>query len=99
MRTREKSYKDYGLMKYELSVVREYCKNPGPEEQYVIRQAVRLANPDIEEELYNSLVYKQSYMAQAEKGYVPIGEKDFYGYRRKAIHKLYCIVSLLRLGK
>lgn len=99
MRTREKSYEDYGLTKYELEIVKDYCKIPGPEEQYIIRHAAMSANPDIAKEIYNSLVHKQSYAKQADRGYIPMTEKDFYGYRRKAIHELYCIIALLRLGK
>lgn len=88
MRVREKKYSDYGLFEEELEEVKRYCTDPTPEQQNIIMDAATMANPCIAKQIYNSLVYKQSYMTQAYKTYIPFGEKDFYAYRRKAMDHL-----------
>ena len=99
MRTRDKPYSAYGLFDWEIDIVEEYCTEPDEYRERIIRESIRNANVDLEEQLYQSIVNKKSYMAQADRDYIPIGEKDFYGYRRKAIFNIYDMVRLMGLGK
>jgi hypothetical protein len=94
MRVRDKPYSAYGLFEEEREAVETYCSSLDPYKERIIREAIRNSSIDLEEELYQSIVNKKSYMAQAEKNYIPIGEKDFYGYRRKAIRNIYDCLRL-----
>lgn len=89
LRLREKKYSDYGLTEKELGEIRRFCENPTPAQRNIIMDAAVMANPYIAIELYNSLVHKQSYTTQANKKYIPFGEKDFYAYRRLAMAILF----------
>ena len=94
MRTRDKPYSAYGLFEGEKEAVEQYCSSIDPYKERIIREAIRNSSNDLEEELYQSIVHKKSYMVQAEKNYIPIGEKDFYGYRRKALRNIYDALRL-----
>lgn len=95
MRMREKKYSDYWLFDDDLEQIKLYCTDPPPERQEIIMDAAMLANPCIAQQLYNSLVHKQSYATQVCKTYIPYDEKDFYAYRRKAMYYLY---QFMRFG-
>ena len=97
MRIRDTTWKDYGMSKKEKKIVERFCANPGAYNQ-IIEAAIESTNKSISKELYNSIVNKQSYAKQCARNYIPIGEKDFYGYRRKAIYKIYSLVTLLGLN-
>lgn len=94
MRIRDKPYSAYGLFEWERKIVEKYCTNPDQQKEKLIREAIRASSPDLEEELYQSIVHKKSYAVQSKKKYIPIGEKDFYGYRRKALSNIYDIARL-----
>lgn len=79
-RTRDRNYYEYGLSNKRVKELKKYCaENP---DSIYIKWAARSANESIGKELLNSILYDHSYMVQADKGYMPIGEKDFYGHRR-----------------
>lgn len=99
MITRKASYRDYGLFEWEKEVLNEYCLNLDDEKEKIIRGQIRGVNPSLENELYNSIVHNQSYDEQADRDYIPIGKKDFYGYRRRAMFEIYSLIMLLGLGK
>lgn len=94
MRTVEKGYGDYGLSPDEAIKTLNYCRNWNAEKETNIRAAITCSNRDLEEQLYKSMVHGLSYEKLSKKEYIPIGEKDFYGYRRKAIYNLYCMIML-----
>ena len=91
------TWKDYGMSKKEKKIVEQFCTDPSS--YNLVIAAIDSTNKSISKELYNSIVHKQSYAKQTARNYVPIGEKDFYGYRRKAIYKIYSMVVLLGLDK
>lgn len=93
------TWKDYGMSKKEKKIVERFCTDPDKDNQVIIKAAIYSTNKSISRELYNSIVHKQSYAKQCARNYIPIGEKDFYGYRRKAIYKIYRLVTLLGLNK
>lgn len=89
MKTRDAKYEDYGISKERAKAVLEFCRNTTNEyERKMIYESVKYACPDIREQLYESLVSGKSYEKIQCKNYIPIGKKDFYGYRRKAMWKL-----------
>ena len=89
MRIRDTTWKYYGMTKRERRIVDDFCTAPSNYNKHIINGAIKSVNPIIEKEIYNSLVHKQSYAKQNARNYIPIGEKDFYGYRRKVIHEIY----------
>lgn len=94
MRTREKKYSDYGLFDDDLEEIKSYCSNPSEHEKRIIMDAAHMSCPCIAEQLFNSLVYRQSYQTQSYKNYIPFSEKDFYAYRRKAMYNLRDMIAL-----
>ena len=99
LRIRDTTWKDYGMSKRERKIVEKFCSNASGCDLMVIKIAIDSANKSIAKELYNSIVLKQSYAKQTMRNYIPIGEKDFYGYRRKAIHEIYQAIIKLGLDK
>lgn len=85
-RTRDKNYYAYGLSEKRVKELFEYCRE-NPDSVY-IKWAIRSANESLSTELYESIVSGKSYMVLADRGYIPIGEKDFYGYRRQTLYFL-----------
>ena len=73
------TWKDYGMSKKEKKIVERFCTDPSAYNQVIIKAAIDSTNKSISKELYNSIVYKQSYAKQCMRNYIPIGEKDFYG--------------------
>lgn len=93
------TWKDYGMSKNEKKIVERFCTDPSAYNLIIIKAAIDSTNKSIVEELHNSIVHKKSYAKQSMRNYIPIGEKDFYGYRRKAIYKIYSMIMLLGLDK
>ena len=85
MRTREKSYDDYGLNEKEVRYIKEFCRSASEEEQVIIRNALSELQPYIAPYVYYSLVDNLSYEHVCAKNYIFIGKGDFYGYRRKGM--------------
>ena len=99
MRIRDTTWKDYGMSKRERKVVEKFCTNPSAYDLMLIKTTIDFTNKSIATELYNSIVRKQSYAKQSMRNYIPIGEKDFYGYRRKAIYEIHRRMLMLGLDK
>ena len=85
MRTREKSYYDYGLSEEEVYYIKNLCKNADEEQLNIIRNALSELQPYIAPYVYFSLVKNMSYEDICAKNYIFIGKGDFYGYRRKGM--------------
>ncbi len=98
MRTRQKSYRHYGMGEEEKQRVFRFCQNPSESEKKIIMDAIERTNPQIAEHLYISLTKKKSYAELYKKSYIPIPEKDFYGYRRKAMYEIYDMMRLCGVG-
>lgn len=87
------TWKDYGMSKWDRRIVENFCTDPSACDKKKIKVAIDSTNPSIAKELYNSIVHKQSYAKQYARKYIPIGEKDFYRYRQKAIYKIFCMIQ------
>lgn len=88
LRTRHKSYIDYGITESERKYIENYCRNASEEEKEFIKVAISITNLDtyIQQYIFFSLTEKLSYeKICARKDYLYIGKSDFYGYRRKAM--------------
>ena len=88
MRTREKSYNDYGLSEKEVRYIKEFCRNANEEDKTIIRNAISELQPYIAPYVYFSLVDNLSYEDVCAKNYIFIGKGDFYGYRRKGMEAI-----------
>ena len=86
MRTREKSYEDYGLTKDEIHYIKEFCFNSNTEQQKeIIKVALSELSPYIASKCLESLIHNKSYDDLCKEEYLYIGKDDFYGYRRKGM--------------
>ena len=85
MRTREKSYNDYGLSDKEVIYIKNLCRNADEETLNIIINALSELQPYIAPYVYFSLVKNMSYEDICAKNYIFIGKGDFYGYRRKGM--------------
>lgn len=82
MRTREKSYEDYGITKKEKFYILEFCRNANDEEKAIIKNALSEINPYIAPFVYYSLVDNISYDKMIVKQEIYMDKGDFYAYRR-----------------
>lgn len=85
MRTREKSYYDYGITNDEVKYIKEFCRNADKGQQNLIRYALSDIQPYIAPYIFYSLINNISYDKICAKNYICICKDDFYAYRRKAI--------------
>ena len=85
MRTREKSYSDYGMTEDEVRYIKNFCRNADEEHQLLIKYALADLNPYIAPYVFYSLVGNLSYEGICAKDYLYIGKGDFYGYRRQGM--------------
>lgn len=92
MRTREKSFKNYGMHKEQVDSVRTFCKNAfnknSREHLKIINDALKEIDPYIVPYVKKNLLEGMSYEAICAKEYMYIGKGDFYGYCRLAIAKI-----------
>lgn len=87
MRTRNKSYKYYGLSKEDIEKVFEICQNADEEQKKIIQTALyEIKNPYIRQYVSEGLISRKSYdKLLEENGKIAILKEDFYAYRRQAI--------------
>ena len=88
MRTREKSYSDYGITEKEVRYIKDFCRNANDEEIEIIRNAISELQPYIAPCVYDSLVKNMSYEDICSKNYIFMGKGDFYGHRRKGMESI-----------
>lgn len=87
MKTREMSYKDYGISRKEEIELKNRCKKMEQEECRMLFESAISANPDIFNQIYYSLAEGCSYDELRKIHYIPISKVDFYGYQRKCLYK------------
>lgn len=83
MRTRQKGLQHYGIDRErgkELLLLARQEQN-----RNLLIQAAKESNPELAHYLVMSLSCGMSYMEIYKREFVPLPEKDFYGYRRKAL--------------
>lgn len=85
MRTREMSYKDYGITDDEVRYIKDFCRNANNQEKEIIRNALAELQPYISPYVFYSLVNNLSYEDICARNYIYIGKGDFYGYRRQGM--------------
>ena len=85
MRTREKSYSDYGITEDEVRYIKSFCQNADDEQKNIIRNALAELQPYIAPYVFYSLVDNLSYEDICAKNYLYIGKGDFYGHRRQGM--------------
>lgn len=86
MRTREKTYKDYGLSDDEINYIKEFCTKSNAEEQKnIIEIALSELSPYIAKKCLESLINNKSYDDLCKEEYIFLSRVDFYGYRRKGM--------------
>ena len=85
MRTREKSYSDYGMTEDEADYVKSFCRNANDEQRKIIQYALSDLQPYIAPYVFYSLVDNLSYEDICAKNYLYIGKGDFYGHRRQGM--------------
>lgn len=88
MRTREKSYSDYGITEKEVRYIKDFCRNANDEERKIIRNAISELQPYIAPYVYFSLVKNMSYEDICAKNYIFMGKGDFYGHRRQGMESI-----------
>lgn len=88
MRTREKSFEDYGMTKDEVEYVKKFCINSTAEQRQMIKNALSEISPYIAEKCLESLVENKSFDDLCKEEYVYICKDDFYAYRRKGIEAI-----------
>ena len=80
MRIRNRTWSDYGITREQVRELKNYCRSAI--DTSLIEEAARRANKSIVKELVDSLTRGLSYSKLTIDGYVPIGQKDFYGYKK-----------------
>lgn len=93
MRTRNMSYKDYGITDSEMHYILDFCRKANNEQKLIIRNALAELQPYIAPYVYYSLVDNLSYddiCAREAKGgsCLFMGKGDFYGHRRKGMEAI-----------
>ena len=84
MRTREKSYKYYGINPERLKFLQRYCRSEmSASKEMLLHSICNIANEDIAEALFMSVAKGLSWEKLDRKEPVPINMSDFYAYRRK----------------
>ncbi|MCI9450016.1 MAG: hypothetical protein HFE30_07175 [Clostridiales bacterium] len=83
MRTRDKTYADYGLDKATVKVLIQLCRDM--RWYSLLSEAAQEVYPTIAVELTNSLHLGWSWGTLDSRKYVPIDINSFYGYRRKVL--------------
>ena len=89
MRTRKKSYEDYGLTKDEIKDIKNFCMNADAEQKEdIIKVALSELSPYIALKCLESLIKDKSYEDLCKYEYIFLGKADFYGYRRKGMEAI-----------
>ena len=93
MRTRNKSYSDYGITSRDKRYILDFCQNSNEEQKNIIRNALTELPPYVAPYVYYSLIGHLSYddlcAKESKNGsYLFIGKGDFYGYRRKGMEAI-----------
>ena len=99
MRTRQKTYSDYGISEEEVKYIKKFCQNANDEEKRIIKTALSESNPYIAPYVFYSLVDNLSYEDICAKNYLYIGKGDFYGHRRQGMAAIKRCMILYGIGE
>ena len=85
MKTRYKSYADYGVTDSEKIYLYDFCRNANEVDKKIIKEALSELPPYIAPFVFFSLTECMSYDRICQKNYIFMDMVDFYAYRRKGI--------------
>jgi|GEM_PF-684693 len=91
MRTRNKTYTDYGISKDDKSKILLFCRRAkgNKQDKMIIKSALaEIASAYTALMVYEALTEGLSYEKLDEKRGLVIGKEDFYGYRRKGMESI-----------
>ena len=88
MRTRYKSYGDYGITEDEKMYILDFCRMANDEQKMIIKNALAELNPYIAPYIYYSLTEGKSYDKMIVRKEIYMSKEDFYGYRRKGMEAI-----------
>ena len=96
MRTRYKTYADYGMLKAMRRRPGSAVWKASAEERLIILQCAISAAPGLEIAIYDSITSGSGYRTLLRMGrQIPAGEDDFYAYRRKTLAEISRYMRLL----
>lgn len=84
--TRDTYFNGYGLTYNEVKKIEDKCKNAKGRELELLLLAAESAYAELAQYLFFSLTSGLGYDNISKICNIPIGRKDFYGYRRKTIY-------------
>lgn len=85
MRTRERSYFDYGFKEGEEKQLQEFCRRSDFSEDSLLLECAKKSNPVIGGDLYFSLIRGLSWEQMDKRTCQMYSKGDFYAYRRKTL--------------
>lgn len=86
MGTRDTYFNGYGLTYNEVKKIEDKCKNAKGRELELLLLAAESAYAELAQYLFFSLTSGLGYDNISKICNIPIGRKDFYGYRRRTIY-------------
>lgn len=92
MRTRDKTYTDYGLSETDREIVKIFCLTANKEEKSFILSVCLDVKEEIAAELYYSFIRNLSYDKIDKINCIYMKKSDFYGYKKK------CITEIIKRG-
>ena len=98
MLTRNKKLKDYGIPAEDIEKLNTMLKDFPAEYEYLLSSAALSACPKntvIADMVIENILHRKSYRKISKERYIPMNQKDFYGYRRKTVAVLYERMRLL----
>lgn len=85
-RTRNITFEEYGIDEEMAEWLLKLCRLTDPEIRKMVHKAAELSNQELSRWIYKSLTEGLSYIQmETTDNPVPSTQKDFYGYRRKAL--------------
>lgn len=90
---RDMFMKDYGISDEENLRLIKFCRNATDEEKEIILQVTNEVYPSISIQLYKNLTTGIGYDRLSKEEPIRMQRKDFQGYRRKCLKKIYDFLS------
>ena len=84
---------DYGISCEETQKLVSFCRNADEKEKEIIKKISESVYPEIAEQLFLNLTTGIGYDNLCKKDPIRMQRKDFQGYRRKALKKLYDFIN------
>lgn len=90
MRTRYRTYDNYGLSPEDVKKLRNYCRDMGQEDRLRLFQCAISKAPGLELLIYESITEGIGYISlRRRRGEIPAKADDFYAYQRLTLADFY----------